>query len=661
MRIDHNHERETIMNQISPPVFPGLTIEPARKDDARELAELYVTATDGVCEYVWSTLAESGEDLLDFGERRFARTGVNFSFQNCIVARAPNGRIAGMMFSYPMHVPADHVPDPDPVLAPFDALDDDGSFYVSGLVVRAEHRRLGLGRALMSRAEERAREMGYERMSLLCFEANDSAQTLYRALGYGIAGRTPIVPHPLIRIASGDLLLMTKSLIGAECEGLTAMTKHDKWGAPVSTASDDAVDGLNRAHGLFQGYFNDPVAVIDETLEEHPDFAMGHLFKAGLYALSTEKTAFDELPAMLETLEALEGGMNGREKGHLAAIKAWRSGDLLKAVELWGDIVTEYPRDSIALQFAHQGDFLFGQARMLRDRIEWVMPHWSESDEGFGYLLSMKSFGLEEMGQYAEAEVAARKALDFNAFDTWAVHSVAHVMEMQGRADEGIAFMKSRTDDWSVDNGFAYHNWWHLALFHLENGDAEGALKLYDERIHPAPTEVAMELLDAAALLWRLHVLGHNVGDRWDDVADAYEPWIGDGYYAFNDMHAMMAFVATGREAAAIELLATLERRAADGDVNGINTREIGLPICRAFKAFGDGDYATCEALLRPVRMIAQRFGGSHAQRDALDVTMLEAAIRGGDLSRARVFATERLAHKPDSPLARSFRDRAAA
>ena len=648
------------MNQIIPLAPPGMSIGPARKDDARELAELYVLATDGVCQYVWSTMAGGDESLLDVGERRFAQSGTNFSFQNCLVARAAGGAIAGLMFAYPMVVGDDHEPTDDPVLAPFDALDEGGTFYVAGLVVRDEYRCNGLGRYLMRRAEDMARSHGYDRMSLLCFEANEQATRLYRSLGYGTTKRADIVPHPMIKIESGGLMLMTKPLEATK--GLhRTMSLSDQWGAPVSAADQGAVDGLDKAHALFQGYFSDPVAVIDATLDAHPDFAMGHLFKAGLYALSTEKAAFDELGGMLDTLDGLAADMNDRERGHLAALKAWHRGDMIDAVGLWGDVVAECPRDAIALQFAHQGDFLFGQARMLRDRIDWVLPHWTDADPGYGYLLGMKSFGLEEMGQYDKAEDTARRALAMNPRDTWAVHGVAHVMEMQGRVEDGVAFLEGSIDDWSVDNGFSYHNWWHLALYYVEQGDIAGALRIYDESIHPAPTEVAMELLDAAALLWRLHILGHDTGSRWNDVADTYEPWAEDGYYAFNDMHAMMSFVATGRDKAAEALLSTLERRAGDTDANGVNTRNIGLPVCQAFKAFGDGDYARAVALLQPVRVIAQRFGGSHAQRDALDLTMLEAAIRAGDMARAGVFTAERLGHKPQSPLARSFQARLAA
>ena len=277
----------------------------------------------------------------------------------------------------------------------------------------------------------------------------------------------------------------------------------------------------------------------------------------------------------------------------------------------------------------------------------------------FRFLLGMYAFGLEEMGHYDEAEAAAREALDQNPRDAWGVHALAHVFEMQGRTAEGIDFLESTSRNWAPGNGLAFHNWWHLALFNLDRRDFGRALELYDTSIHPETTEVAMELVDAASLLWRLQVSGHDVGGRWNDVVSVYENMTDDGYYTFNDMHAMMAFVSTGRRDAVDRLLATLVRRAGDDDSNGRMTREVGLPTCQAIDAFGRGHYERAVELLRPVRLVANRFGGSHAQRDVLDWTMIEAALRGEQYDFAEAIANERTARKPESPMARWFHNRA--
>ena len=184
-------------------------------------------------------------------------------------------------------------------------------------------------------------------------------------------------------------------------------------------------------------------------------------------------------------------------------------------------------------------------------------------------------------------------------------------------------------------------------------------LALYDERIRAGNSTVGLDLVDAAAMLWRLHLRDVDVGARWNEIADAWQPSIDGGWYAFNDVHAMMAFVASGREGDADRLLAGMAKRAENGVTNAGLTREVGLPIARALRAFGRTDYATAIALLEGVRLTAHRFGGSHAQRDVLHLTLAEAAIRGRSANYARALVAERLALKPMSPSNRRLAERA--
>ena len=120
-------------------------------------------------------------------------------------------------------------------------------------------------------------------------------------------------------------------------------------------------------------------------------------------------------------------------------------------------------------------------------------------------------------------------------------------MEMQGRQRDGIAWMRGNTEAWSRDSFFAVHNWWHLALYHLDLGEIDEVLALFDGPIYGARSRVILDMIDASAMLWRLHLRGIDVGDRWNAVADAWEPVKDAGNYAFNDAHAMMAFVGAGR------------------------------------------------------------------------------------------------------------------
>jgi tetratricopeptide (TPR) repeat protein len=408
---------------------------------------------------------------------------------------------------------------------------------------------------------------------------------------------------------------------------------RDSRGEPVSTTSAGALDRFETAVTLMAGYFTDPLAAIDEALAEDPGFIMGHCFRAGLLLIAAQKSVEPELRRSVEAAEALAHRANNRERGHMAAARAWLDGDFHRTADLYGKVVEDHPRDLAALQFAHQCDFFVGNTRALRERPAGVLPHWNAGDPGYGFVLGMHGFGLEENNDFRRAEEAGRAAVELIPRNPWAIHGVAHVLLMERRLDEGIAWMTARTADWAPDNMLAIHNWWHLALCHLDLGRIEDVLSIYDRNMRPRPEALGLELADATAMLWRLHLRGIDVGDRWREVADGWEPMAADGYYAFNDMHAMMAFTADGRGEAAETLAAALARRVNESGCNAVMTREVGLPVCAAVRAFGAGDYGTAADLLLPLPAKAHVFGGSNAQRDIIALTLAEAMRRSGRVS----------------------------
>ena len=297
---------------------------------------------------------------------------------------------------------------------------------------------------------------------------------------------------------------------------------------------------------------------------------------------------------------------------------------------------------------------------MLRDRSARALPYWRRSVPGPGFVAGMYAFGLEEAGDYARAEEYGREAVGANGQDGWAVHAVTHVLEMQGRAGEGAEFLANGADDWAPNSMFAFHLWWHKALFHLDTNDVAAALKLFDDNISAAGFGQALELLDGSSLLWRIWLLGHDVGERWKELDNKWESRADDAYYAFNDVNAMMAFVATGNDGAQKRQVEALRRAAAGTGTNAMMSREVGLPAVKGFAAFGRGEYAEAIELLLPLRAKANRCGGSHAQRDMFSWTLTEAAIRLGNRTLADTFVAERLSWKPESPVNRSWATRAA-
>jgi tetratricopeptide (TPR) repeat protein len=437
------------------------------------------------------------------------------------------------------------------------------------------------------------------------------------------------------------------------------MTKFDKRGNPVSYGSQAAIDKLDRVFELLHAYQADPLAEVDKIIAEHPDFAMAHAFRAGALATATDKAFEPDFVKSVKAAEALAPKANDRERLHIAACRSWLDGDWERATELWGRASVDYPHDLVALQYAHVSDFFLGYSHMLRDRVARVLPYWNRSTPGYGFVQGMYAFGLEESGDYVQAEERGREAVALNKQDGWAVHAVTHVMEMQGRATEGAAYLAATADGWAPNSMFAFHLWWHKALFHLDANDAAAALKLYDEKIAAGGFGQALELLDGSALLWRLQLLGHNVGDRWKSLADKWATRAGDAYYAFNDVNAMMAFVGAGRDDLQRKQIATAKRAAEGSGTNAMMSREVGIPACEGFAAFGRGEYAKAIELLMPVRGKANRFGGSHAQRDMFSWTLTEAALRLGDRALADAFVAERLSWKPESPINRAFATRA--
>jgi hypothetical protein len=237
--------------------------------------------------------------------------------------------------------------------------------------------------------------------------------------------------------------------------------------------------------------------------------------------------------------------------------------------------------------------------------------------------------------------------VELESRDGWAWHAVAHVLEMQQRRRDGVAWFGAGAPTWSDGSFFAVHNWWHLALFHLGLDDIDTVLALVDQRILGGESALVLDMIDASALLWRLQLRGFDVGTRWLALAQRWTAVSDTGNYAFNDLHAMMAFVGAGRSDDATRLLATQERAALvfDGD-NVQFLRDVGYDATRAIHAFGHGRYGEAVRLLRPLRSQAHRFGGSHAQRDVIDLTLIEAAARDGQKLLADALKRERAARQ---------------
>ena len=427
----------------------------------------------------------------------------------------------------------------------------------------------------------------------------------------------------------------------------------DECGHEVSGASAAGADRYDEAVRSLLLLREDVGDAWDATVVDDPGFTLGHVGRAYLRCLTSEAPDAAEARQILESVDT--AGLTDRERRHVDAARAYAGGDLYGASERLAALTVEYPLDVLALAVGHQLDFFCGDAVGLRDRPGGVLRSWDQQHPLFGFVLGMHAFGLEETNLYPLAEVVGMRALEAEPRDVWALHAVVHVHEMQARIEAGLRFMDERRADWTTGNFFVVHNAWHEALFRSDVGDIEGALAVYDTTLHNNDSaKVALEMLDATALLWRLHLDGVDVGERWTPLADAWadksedEPW-----YVFNDMHAVMALVGAGRLDHARTLVSRLREFTAlpqAGVANSVMTVAVGLPVCDAILAFGETRYSDTVAVLHPIRRIVHRFGGSNAQRDVVARTLLEAAIRSNDRPLADALISERLAIKEASP-----------
>ena len=431
---------------------------------------------------------------------------------------------------------------------------------------------------------------------------------------------------------------------------------NDTRDCPVSTTSQAALAHAEQALWRTVAFYGDAVADLDAAIAADPAWGLAHIAKADFLLTLTEPSLVPEARRLIEAAEPLMAHANARERAHFAAATLCGAGRWREAGGLWDEILLQHPRDLLALNSAHLFDFYRGDALNLRARVARVLPEWPADDALRPFALGMHAFGLEECNLHPQAEQTGRRSLEACPRMPWAIHAVAHVLEMQGRHAEGVQWLRTRQADWAADNGLAVHLWWHLALFHLESLDTAGALQLYDAHIGGAASVVNLQWLDCAALLWRLQLLGVDVGPRWQRLAqDWAQPVEHAGHYAFNDCHALLALIGSGNLGRARSLLAAATTRAEtdDGD-NRAMAVEVGLPLMHALLAHAAGDDSTAIRLLYPLRRNAHHFGGSHAQRDLIDQTLLAAACSAaGDHDRAagRAVLNERRLAKPDTPL----------
>ncbi len=443
------------------------------------------------------------------------------------------------------------------------------------------------------------------------------------------------------------------------------MSYPDARGNPCGSSTRAALAAAEQALWRMMSFYDAPLADLDAAGAADPGWALPHTMKAGFLLSLTEPALLGDAADEIALAEAASAHAPARERAHLQAVRHVFDGRWTAACRVWDELLLEHPRDALALQWAQLWDFYRGDAVNLRQRPARALPDWDEADPLHPHVLALYAFGLEECNLHAQAEDVGRRALAADARVPWAVHAVTHVMEMQGRFEDGAAWLRQHQSAWAEGNGFAGHLWWHKALFRLEALDVAGALRLLDAHLSGPALQLTLHRVDAAALLWRLHLMGEDVSAQATALLAGWGlDAAGAGHYAFNDLHIVLALLCAGQVAAAEAWVARCAQRALGAEEarrsNHPVAREVGLPVLRGLLAFARGDADGAVDLLYPQRSGAQRLGGSHAQRDLLDQTLLAAAAAGGRRALGRALLNERSMAKPVTPLTRHWIDRLA-
>jgi tetratricopeptide (TPR) repeat protein len=425
----------------------------------------------------------------------------------------------------------------------------------------------------------------------------------------------------------------------------------DARGLNLTTDSAAAAAAFDAAVSDYFEYRLSAAERVKAVLAADPTFVMGQCLRGYFMLLIGSISTVPAARKALEQARSHAQLTTKREQMHVAALAAWCEGDTRRACSIWQQIVAETPTDLLAMRLDHFANFWRGEKHALRDVPARALRGFSTDLPGYGNVLGMLAFGHEECGDYAEAEKVGRRSVEINPDDLWAIHAVAHVLEMQSRLTEGAAWLAQPGGTWADRNPFKDHLWWHTALFPLEAGDYDRVLALYDSEVKVGEGGFYLDVQNAASLLLRLEFCGVDVGARWRQLADIAERRVDDHVFGFTDAHFMIALARDGRRSAADALLESLRRFAGVADDNSARpvANSLTIPICEAISAYAEKDFDRAVKILWPLREQWQGLGASHAQRDIFAQILIEAAIGAGHTDLARGLLADRSKFKPNS------------
>ncbi len=414
--------------------------------------------------------------------------------------------------------------------------------------------------------------------------------------------------------------------------------------ADISLVTKEALDSWNAMVRAFLAHGTTAAEHLGQVISTEPEFAMAHAAK-GLFSLMMGRRELVGVAGdahIAAKIALKEGTATSRERAYVVALGAWLGGQPSGAIDAMETVLRDNPADTLTMKISHAIRFILGDNYGMRQSIEAVIGAHGADHPLSGYAYGCHAFTLEETGEYALAEQAGKTGLELASDDAWGLHAVAHVYDMTHRPDLGISLIEDNQSAWSHCNNFRFHVWWHKALLHLDRGEIETVLRLYDTKIREEKTDDYRDFSNASSLLMRLELEGVDVGGRWEELANLAETRSEDGCLVFADLHYMLALVGDNRPDAVARLTARVAASGQNQDEVAQVFADPGLNAAEGLAAFGEGRYDVAYQFLNTARPIFQTMGGSHAQRDVFERVTIDAAIRAGRLDAAEVLLAER-------------------
>ncbi len=412
----------------------------------------------------------------------------------------------------------------------------------------------------------------------------------------------------------------------------------DSWGHPL-TANPAAAEAYRDGVDRMLAYLPEVEESLERAIELDPSFALPHSQLGLFYLFRGNPKRASELA---EEAANLADRASERERSHVAILGASVRGQGSKAPEWIDQHLRDYPSDAPVLMQWFGANFYNGgpnkRERML-EQFDRLAPHYGDD----WWFLGWHAFANHESDQLEIARVLVERSAELRRENGQAAHAMAHVFFEEHDVEGGSGWL----GDWLTDHphraGFHRHLTWHQALFLLANGRRSDALELHDDIIRPGADphgDALGGVADSASLLWRCRLHDGDEAFDWRAIADLADGAFPKPGVAWVDVHRAMALAALGDEVGLGKLLDGLSEAAKRGHAIA---GEVVAPTVEALSAFGQGDYATAADGLDAVRDRLVELGGSNAQRDVFEETLVEAHLRARNLERAFELLNDRL------------------